>query len=71
MKTAKFLFWIGVAVIVVQLIGNIMVFARMAFIPSTVMPDWGTVLSGIASCFVGGGTLIGISKIIEKLYAHK
>gem|GEM_PF-4571473 len=69
MKVAKFLFWMGIAVIVVQLIGQGMMWMRFLTLDQPIMDNFGSLIIGLASPFVGGGTLIGLSKIIEKLYS--
>ncbi|QQE78993.1 hypothetical protein [Alicyclobacillus sp. SO9] len=68
MKTAKFLFWLGIAVIVVELFGNTFVYIRMLAATSQIT-NTGAMISSIAGSFVGGGILIGLSKIIERLYS--
>lgn len=70
MKTAKFLFWMGVGVIIVELFGNIMVYVRMVSATSAVT-NTGSMITSRASSFVGGGILIGLSKIIERLYVKE
>lgn len=54
MKTAKVLFWVGIAVIIVQLAGNMQMLVRMVSIPSAAMPNWGTLMYTVAGSFVGG-----------------
>lgn len=69
MKVAQFLFWLGIAVIVVQLIGEGMMWVRLLTLHQSIIDNFGSMVAGLASPFVGGGTLIGLSKILEGLYS--
>lgn len=62
MRTGKVLFWLGIVVMIVELISYI---RTMILIPHSLMN------AGVAigSPLWQGGSLIGIGKIIEKLYS--
>lgn len=64
MKAAKILFWLGVAVTVVELVGDVA--ALLGGLSGT--PDILFSLSTMASAFWQGGVLVGLSKIVEALY---
>lgn len=66
MKTGKFLFWLGIVVMVVELIANVSQFIRWQ---GSVGLNFGTYTSMTFNSFFFGGSLMGIGKILEKLYS--
>jgi hypothetical protein len=67
-KTAKFLFWLGVVIMVVGVLGHI-----YSLIPvvreGTVGYNAGAFAFSIVSPLWEGGLLIGVAKILEKLHS--
>lgn len=65
-RTGRFLFFLGMVVMVVELIANIVGMVRMSSIHASGM-NWGTTIVVLISSFFQGGTLMGLGKIIELL----
>ncbi|WDL98465.1 hypothetical protein [Alicyclobacillus sp. ALC3] len=62
----RFLFFLGVAVMVVELIANVVSIARFSAAHAVGM-NWGSEIDVLLGSFFEGGMLIGLGKIIELL----
>lgn len=65
MKTAKFLFWLGIIVMVVQLAANVYSMTRIFQMQGL---DINNVILITFGSLYQGALLIGVSKILEKLH---
>jgi hypothetical protein len=68
MKTVKFLFWLGIIIMVVGIIGNGYTFIRAIGEHGGVVYNTGAFVVSLLSPVWQGGILVGIAKIIEKLF---
>ncbi len=66
LRTGRFLFLLGIVVMVVELIANIVGIVRLSSIHAVGM-NWGTTIVVLFGSFFQGGTLMGLGKIIELL----
>jgi hypothetical protein len=65
-RTGRFLFYLGIVVMVVELIANIVSIVRLSSIHAVGM-NWGSTIVVLFGSFYQGGTLMGIGKIVELL----
>lgn len=70
MKTAKFLFWLGVLVMAVELVANLSTIVRIVSVHAIGL-NWGTSVTLLFGGFSQGGVLIGLGKILEALQNKK
>lgn len=74
MNTGKFLFWLGVVVMVVDFCTNLYTFGRLhdMQVGGVQVSDLnaGPMIVALMSSFFYGGVLMGLGKIIEKLYGN-
>ena len=69
MKTARFAFWLGIAVIIVGVLANGSMLIRV-FSQNVLRSNANVYVISMLGPIWQGGILIALSKIIEKLY-HK
>ncbi|WAH37476.1 hypothetical protein [Alicyclobacillus dauci] len=65
-RSGRFLFFLGIVVMVVELIANIVSIVRFSSINAVGM-NWGSTIAMLFGSFFQGGTLMGLGKIIELL----
>lgn len=69
-RVGRFLFVLGIIVMVVELVANLYSVVRLSTIHAVGM-NWGTSIVVLLGSFTQGGTLMGLGKIIELLERKK
>jgi hypothetical protein len=65
-RTGRFLFFLGIVVMVVELIANIVSIVRLSSVHAVGM-NWASTIVVLFGSFFQGGSLMGLGKIIELL----
>ena len=67
MKTAKFLFWLGVVVIIAEFVANLVSMVHVS-VAHVVDFNWSFYIISLFGSFTQGGLLIGVGKILEAIH---
>lgn len=70
MTTAKFLFWLGIIVMIVEFFATAFTFIHYASVHA-VGTNWSNYLQVLFGSFFQGGVLIGLGKILEAMQSKK